>query len=130
MTREKKFASPGGAKEMPAGRLKDMVIENVIRPRGQCDSYRQKNGSFPLSKTRSVGADAKLTQAPESADPVASITNCYQQSVLKHEGGSVEIGSLGQNVFSTNTPSRTSRSAATPRAVLVVAYFDPFKQHA
>jgi hypothetical protein len=34
MAREKKFASPGGAKETPAGRLMDTVIENVIRPRG------------------------------------------------------------------------------------------------
>jgi len=52
MIREKKFASPGDAKEAPAGRLMDTVIENVVRLRGLRDFYRQKNGSIPLSKTR------------------------------------------------------------------------------
>lgn len=52
MIREKKFASPGGAKEVPAGRLMDTVIENVVRLRALRDFYRQKNGSTSLSKTR------------------------------------------------------------------------------
>lgn len=34
MARENKFASSGGAKETPARRFMEPVVESVIRPRG------------------------------------------------------------------------------------------------
>lgn len=46
MAGENKFASSGSAKETPAGKLLETVVENAERPRDQFDFCRQQSGSI------------------------------------------------------------------------------------